>query len=356
MWVWFYAEQFGSNTPAWKFMKSALVTMIVLAVTVAIPIVFGTGGTGYAIASVVVALGLGVASRASGVTAFCMAILVAFLATDIFGVLLLATGLFLAVVILYEINKHRWQGILLSLLLPVLVITCLITADLLASRDGRITGGPLLLLLGLLTLLNAPFDWASLGLTRALLRRGLELVGWWPYLLALVDAASATIIVATLALTMVIGVQAFDAFAQHGGGKAVLSLDELFAGIAAQPADPEYWWVYALLLTTVLPSMINLMIGGASLLRGVPGLSAAILRYLPVGKAVPDFDRPLIALVVTLQVVLGAGLGIAAQALLIVGVMGYIMPWLGFGLLDMAQDVATFNLPSRVGELFGLSL
>jgi hypothetical protein len=29
-------------------------------------------------------------------------------------------------------------------------------------------------------LLNAPFDWASLGLTRALLRRGLELGGWWP--------------------------------------------------------------------------------------------------------------------------------------------------------------------------------
>ena len=44
---------------------------------------------------------------------------------------------------------------------------------------------------GLLTLLNAPFDWASLGLTRALLRRGLELGGWWPYLLALVDAPEA---------------------------------------------------------------------------------------------------------------------------------------------------------------------
>jgi hypothetical protein len=41
--------------------------------------------------------------------------------------------------------------------------------------------GPLLLFLGLLTLLNAPFDWVSVGLTRALLRRGPELGGWWPY-------------------------------------------------------------------------------------------------------------------------------------------------------------------------------
>jgi len=58
--------------------------------------------------------------------------------------------------------------------------------------------GPFLLFLLLLTLLNAPFDWASLGLTRALLRRGLELGGWWPYVLALVDAALAGIIIAAL--------------------------------------------------------------------------------------------------------------------------------------------------------------
>jgi hypothetical protein len=56
--------------------------------------------------------------------------------------------------------------------------------------------GPQFLFLGLLTLLNAPFDWASLGLTRALLRRGLELRGWWPYALALADAALAAIIIA----------------------------------------------------------------------------------------------------------------------------------------------------------------
>jgi hypothetical protein len=107
--------------------------------------------------------------------------------------------------------------------------------------------GPFLLFLGLLTLLNAPFDWASLGLTRALLRRGLELGGWWPYVLALVDAALAGVIVALLALTMVIGVQALDELAVHGGGKPVLPLDTFFDGIAQNPAAPEYWWAYALL-------------------------------------------------------------------------------------------------------------
>jgi hypothetical protein len=88
------------------------------------------------------------------------------------------------------------------------------------------------------------------------------------------------------------------------------------------PWYSEYWRVYALLLTTVLPSMINLMIGGTSLLRRVLGLPRLILRKLPSGKAVPDFDRTWIALLLTLQIVAGAILGIAAQAILIVGILG----------------------------------
>jgi hypothetical protein len=75
------------------------------------------------------------------------------------------------------------------------------------------TCGPLLLFLGLLTFINAPFDWVSLGLTRALLRFGLELKSWWPFLFALVDALCAAAIVALLALTVVIVVQTFDALA-----------------------------------------------------------------------------------------------------------------------------------------------
>jgi hypothetical protein len=58
-------------------------------------------------------------------------------------------------------------------------------------------------------------------------------------------------------------------------------------------------------------------------------------------------------LVLTLQIVGGAVLGIAAQALLIVGIIGHLMPWFGLGLLDMSRDLATFNLPARVGQHFG---
>jgi hypothetical protein len=73
---------------------------------------------------------------------------------------------------------------------------------------------------------------------------------------------------------------------------------------------------------------------------------------MPVGKAVPAFDRAWMALVLTLQIFVGAGLGVAAQAVLAVGVVFYLMPWIGLGLLDMARDVAALNLPLRVGQLF----
>src|SRR6266849_3534247 len=135
------------------------------------------------------------------------------------------------------VQNHR-QGIFLLLFLFAAIIVCLGAATLLSHFETWVLIGPLLLFLGLLTLLNAPFDWVSLGMTRALLRRGLELGGWWPYLLALADGLVAAAIVAPLSITMVIGVQAFDHLAEFGGGpdKRVLPLAPLLDGMAANPS------------------------------------------------------------------------------------------------------------------------
>src|SRR6266481_1073102 len=256
------------------------------------------------------------------------------------------------------VQNHR-QGIFLLLFLFAAIIVCLGAATLLSHFDTWVLIGPLLLFLGLLTLINTPFDWVSLGMTRVLLRRGLELGGWWLYLLALADGLVAAAIVAPLSITMVIGVQAFDHLAEFGGGpdKRVLPLAPLLDGIAANPWAPTYWWVYALLLSTMIPSLVGLMIGGASLFRGIPGLAALLLRAIPADKAaMPMFDRAWLALVLTCQVFAGAFLGIAAQAFLAIGIISYILPWLGFGLLDTAREVAAFDLPTRMLRLWWGSL
>jgi hypothetical protein len=214
--------------------------------------------------------------------------------------------------------------------------------------------GPLFLFLVLLTLLNGPFDWVSLGLTRALLRRGLELGGWSPFILAIVDALLAAAVIALLALTMVIGVQAFDDLAAHAGGERILPLGPFFDGIVSHPTAPEYWWVYALLFSTMIPSIINLVIGGASLMRGVPGVPSLLLRFMPANRPVPTFDRAWIATVLTLQLVGGAIVGIVVQFALVYAVFWHVMPWMGLELLDMARAVAAWDLPGKlIGALGG---
>jgi hypothetical protein len=133
-------------------------------------------------------------------------------------------------------------------------------------------------------------------------------------------------------------------------------LEPLFSGIATNPAAPEYWWLYALLLSTMIPSLVNLVIGGASLVLGLPGVPSLLLRYVPERGGVLKWDRHWIAAVLTTQVAAGAALGIAAQAFLVVVIIGYIMPFFGLELLEMARDVAGFNLPAQVAQLFGVSL
>jgi len=104
------------------------------------------------------------------------------------------------------------------------------------------------------------------------------------------------------------------------------------------------------------PSLVKLVIGGTSLVRGLPGVPSILLHYIPEPGGVLKWDRHWIATVLTAQIAAGAALGIAAQVFLVWVIIGYVVPFFGLELLDMAHDVAAFNLPARVGQLFGVSL
>lgn len=270
------------------------------------------------------------------------AVVAGFVAVTIAGALTIANDSFM---------RTSRQGVFLSVLSILLGFGCIAIVWVAAPLNTWGKAGPMILFLGLLPLLNAPFDWASIGLTRALLRRGLEQSSWWPLVYAFLDAVLAVVIIVALALVTVVATQTFNAMTVYAGRKPILSLQRLFDGIAAQPAAPEYWWVYALLLSTMVPSLINLMIGGASLMRGLPILSDLVVRHMPANKAVPAFNRASIALVLTAQTVGGAILGIMAQTALGIGLIFFAMPWLGLGLLDLCRWLASFDVPSHVWHL-----
>jgi hypothetical protein len=246
------------------------------------------------------------------------------------------------VVGVYENSTGRGrQGIFLSVFIFVIVLACLAAAALLAHRDNWPTFGPAVLFVGLLAPVNALFDWMSVGLTRALMRRGIERETWWPYLYAVINALLALAVVAILAMAMVAAAQLFDDLAVHGGGNPVLPpMRELLGAIKAAPGKPEYWWIYATLFSAMLPSLINLFVAGVSLARGVPGVSTWLLGKVRQGEAVRAFDRLIVAIVLSLQGIVGLAIALVAQGFLCWAMLWQALPRLGIGVLDLASLVA----------------
>jgi hypothetical protein len=233
------------------------------------------------------------------------------------------------------------QRIVPPVILVVMLLVCFANVALLSHLDHWQMFGPQLLFLGPVTLVTALFDWMSLGLTRALMRRGLEREKWWPYLYAFIDALLALVVMVFLAVAMVAAGQLFDDLAASVGGNPVFPpMLEFLDAIKADPGNPEYWWIYATLFSIMLPSLINLFIAGVSLARGVPGVSSWLMGKVRGGEAVPAYDRVLVAIVFALESVAGLVIALAAQGFLFWVIFWQGMPRLGIGVLDLARYVA----------------
>jgi len=233
------------------------------------------------------------------------------------------------------------QRIVPPVILVVMLLVCFANVALLSHLDHWQMFGPQLLFLGPVTLVTALFGWLSLGVTRALMRRGLERQKWWPHLYAFIAALLALVVMVFLAMVMAAAVQLFDDLAVFGGGKPVFPpVLEFLVAIKADPGNPEYWWIYATLFSIMLPSLINLFVAGISLARGVPGVSSWLMGKVREGEAVPAYDRLLVAMVLALDGVAGLAIALVAQGLLFWVIIWQGMPRLGMGVLDLARYVA----------------
>jgi hypothetical protein len=198
----------------------------------------------------------------------------------------------------------------------------------------------LLVMFGLVPLLNVPLDWASIGFTRALLRRGCERGAPSPLLLGLLDFAVGLVLLAILGAFMVVALHAADSLIVRAGGVVLIDVPMRLYRIVAAPAGPGNWWIYLTVFSTLIPSAMNLAIGMFSLVtvsfpKHRERLIAKILGLRGVGF---DRTRRKILLELGAQAFLGAfAAGIAIWG--IVWLLLMLAPWFLFGLEYLAVYV-----------------
>ncbi|MDC1440868.1 hypothetical protein N8206_06125 [Planktomarina temperata] len=109
-----------------------------------------------------------------------------------------------------------------------------------------------MLTMGLLPLVNAVFDFASVGLTRYLLRLGLEQkrAAWR----AVLDGLGGIAIFFALGCTLI----AFVTFVVPADGVPLVDLTQLFADMRRAPGD--YIWLMVTLFSTLLPTLLHLSV------------------------------------------------------------------------------------------------
>jgi hypothetical protein len=241
------------------------------------------------------------------------------------------------------------QGRFLSLFFVLMMLAPFVGAWFLSSEQPWGETGIILLLFGVLTLVNAPFDWFAIGLTRALLRRGLASGGRGPYFYAAIDAIVAPCVVALLAFVTVFAVQTFDDIAvlRAGATARTLSLGPLFEGLETRPTDPEFCWLWLMLFSTLIPSALNLCVAAASFIRGLPFLNDWIVRRLTRPRFSGDHSRLLLASALSGQI--AGGFLATGLALYFIGLwfLPTWLPFLGGYVRDFSEGLAAYNAPAR---------
>lgn len=139
------------------------------------------------------------------------------------------------------------------------------------SEQGR----GIYLFLGLFPLLNGVFDFLSYGVTLGLWRAGLRRGGIAPWVLGFADIVAALILFTALGAALIFCVAAMNRLA----GLDILPLEPIFADLRSKPAAGQPWldsaqakylWLYAMLFSTLVPTLIHAGLSCLSLAQWAP--------------------------------------------------------------------------------------
>ena len=164
--------------------------------------------------------------------------------------------------------------------------------------------------LTLLPLVNAVFDWLSLGATRFFLRRAQH--DAWPLANTLLDLAVGLALIVPLALAITAALQGINVIAAAGGARQTwIDVPNILATIRHAPTDMAVWWIYVTVFSTLLPTFAHFVAASGSLVTVEwDWLSKRLLDLLTRPDLENDSDSITEAsLWLTVRTVLGVVLG-----------------------------------------------
>ena len=239
-----------------------LALMFAAAVAVAVAVAGAVAG----------AVTVAVAAAAAGAVAAAAA---AAFATAVAGAAAVAAAAAFAVAAAAETAVScRFHPALAYAIFTLLLFTASLLSSIWIEPDSLETAGTLLLFLALFPLINAVWDFLSLGLTRWCLRQSavrLRVLGlpaeFRPLLFNLIDLAGALVSLAGLILSLLFAVSALNALAPE----PVLPLTRLMIDLRPGPGGPDMTWAYLMVFSTLLPTAAHLVLFLTSLVMRFPG-------------------------------------------------------------------------------------
>ena len=242
-------------------------------------------------------------------------------------------------------SRRGHQGLFYLLYVPLLLLA-ISTAAFHASSLHLYheASKSLLFFLGLLPLMNSIFAWLSLAATRRLLRHVAE----GKYALsrvagmALADLAIGIGLLVALAATCSAGVQTMNLLSRGNGGADLFDVAGLLGRMRTSPGDNAAWWVYFMLFSTLLPTLVHSIVAAGSFVAW--GLPERLRQHWLTILANHDLSQNhgwVIGMAWRLTALDAAAVVLGVFAIATLGVLGWwLLPQVGWMLLALCEHVA----------------
>jgi hypothetical protein len=187
----------------------------------------------------------------------------------------------------------------------------------------------------LLPLVNAPIDWLSLGVTRGLLQA--VRIGRHSSRMAL-GFALADLVLALAFLFLITAVLVgVTALGNSVSGKTLVDIGGILQDVRCEPSKVDHWWIYFMLLSTLVPTLIHFALAGGAATLWIPRL---VRLWLADGLERDQHKTFLAWLYLTFMPVLGFVVVPGALLYFLWWLVTTHDAWLGTYLLDWADMLA----------------